>query len=356
MGQNRSHQIKLIAAETSDSNVIHLALGFHFPKNLFLISRPMMKPQHFLHGRLLVCYNHRKLITIFMGNEQIQLDRAFIELLTLLTDKQKTISGAPTLGLPMGLKKRPFLVKTPPPLPLLDHLLQLDKTLKGNRKGEFHAQSVQQGHNVVTKKGTVHPDFDLHPRQFLTQSPDAIKQKRLRPMGIMNISRTMINVKDLPRLSDRAKQRIITPGSLFLPVKSNRRPLNASPLRPRHRPIKIQRQSIKSNLLEPFDHQGSTQLADPLKTFLISMGQCSGYRCHIRNPVQPQQTLHHRIIPVVINLSKPSVSNQQMHNQQQNNPVMAIDRRYLQMSKTLPQSFLEVEVGKQIGRASCRER
>src|SRR4030067_9152 len=98
MRQDRSHQIKLIATETSDGNVIHLALGFHLSKNLFLISPTMMKPQHLLHGRLLVRHNRRKLITIFMGNEQIQLDWPLIEPLTLLTDKQKPISAAPTLG------------------------------------------------------------------------------------------------------------------------------------------------------------------------------------------------------------------------------------------------------------------
>jgi hypothetical protein len=31
--QNRSHQIKLIAAETPDGNIIHLPLGFHLPKS-----------------------------------------------------------------------------------------------------------------------------------------------------------------------------------------------------------------------------------------------------------------------------------------------------------------------------------
>src|SRR4030065_2004459 len=110
MGQNRSHQIKLVAAKTSDGNVIHLALGFHFPKYLFLISPPMMKPQHLLHGCLLVRHNHRKLITIFTGNEEIQLDRPLKDLLTLLTDKQKPISAAPALWLPVGLKKRTRLV------------------------------------------------------------------------------------------------------------------------------------------------------------------------------------------------------------------------------------------------------
>src|SRR4030042_2932701 len=201
MGQNRSHQIKLIAAETSDGNVIHLALGFPFLKNLFLISPPMMKPQHLLHGRLLVRHNHRKLITIFMGNKQIQLDRPLKDLLTLLTDKQKPISAAPALGLPVGLKKGPCLVKTPPTPPLLDHSLQLDKPLKWNRKGEFHAQSIEQRNHFVTKKRNIHPNLDLHPRQFLTQHPNTIQQKRPRLVGIMNISRTMIDVKDLPRLS-----------------------------------------------------------------------------------------------------------------------------------------------------------
>src|SRR4030043_1026722 len=347
MGQNRSHQIKLIAAETSDSNVIHLALGFHFPKYLFLIPPTVMKPQHLLHGRLFVRHNHRKLITIFMGNEEIQLNRPLIELLTLLTNKQKPISAAPALGLPTRLKKGPCLVKTPPTLPLLDHSLQLDKPLKRNRKSEFHTQSIEQGYHFVTKKRTVHPNLDLHPRQFLTQHPNTPEQKRLGPMGIMNISRTMIDVKDLPRLSDGTKQGIITPGSLFLLVKTDRRPFNPPALRRTYRPIKIQRQSIKTDLSQPLDYQTPAQLADPLNTLPIHIGQNTRYRRHIGNPTKPQQTLHHRIIPVIINLSKPPVSNQKMHDQQQNDHMMAKNRRYLQMSKTSPQSFLEMKVVKQ---------
>src|SRR4030043_1113667 len=166
MSQNRSHQIKLITAKTSDGDVIHLALGFHFPKNLFLISPAMMKSQHLLHGRLFVCHNHRKLITIFMGNEEIQLNRPLIDLFTLLTNKQKPISAAPALGLPTRLKKGPCLVKTPPTLPLLDHSLQPDKPLKRNRKSEFHTQSIEQGYHFVTKERTIHPNLDLHPWQF----------------------------------------------------------------------------------------------------------------------------------------------------------------------------------------------
>ena len=106
MGHNRSHQIKLIPTKTSDRHVVHLALGFHLPEYLFLITPAMMKSQHLLHGRLFVRHNHRKLITVLMGNEQIQLDRPLKDPFARLTDQQKPISAAPTLGLPMRLKNR----------------------------------------------------------------------------------------------------------------------------------------------------------------------------------------------------------------------------------------------------------
>src|SRR4030042_2798470 len=282
-----------------------------------------------------------------MGNEQIELNRPLIDLFALLTDKQKPISAAPTLGLPMRFKIGPCLIKTPPTLPFLNHPLQLDKTLKRNRKGKLHTQTVKQRYDPVTKKRTVHPNLDLYPRQFLTQHPNTIQQKRLRLMGIMNISRTMIDIKDLPRLSDGAKQGIITPGPLFLPVKSDRRPFNPSSLCPIDRPIKIQRQPIKADLSQPFDHHSPAQLADHSNTLPIHIGQRTGYRRHIGNPVQPQQTLHHRIIPVIISFPEPPISNQHMHHTQQNYHMMAKDRRYFQMRKASPQSFLEMKLVKQ---------
>jgi len=282
-----------------------------------------------------------------MGNEQIQLDRPLIDLFARLTNEQKPVPTAPTLGLPMRLKIGPGLVKTPPTLPLLNHPLELDKTLKRNRKTKFPPLSVKQRHDLIAKKGTVPPNLNLHPRQFLTQPPNTVKHKRPGPMGIMNISRTMIDIKDLPRLSDGTKQRVITPGPLFPPVKPDRRPFNPSPLRPIDRPIKIQCQPVEADLSEPFDHQNPAQLAEPPDAFPIHTAQRTGDRRHIGNPIQPQQPLHHRIIPVVINLSKPPVSNDQMHHQQQHHDMVAQNRRDFQMSEASPQSFLEMKLVKQ---------
>jgi len=71
MGQDRSHQIQLIARKTPYRNVIHLALGPEFPEHLLLISSPVMKPKNLSHPDRLVCHNDRILISVGLRDEQV---------------------------------------------------------------------------------------------------------------------------------------------------------------------------------------------------------------------------------------------------------------------------------------------
>ena len=68
MGQDRCHQIQLIARETPDRNVIHLALGLEFPEHLLLISSPVMKPKNLSHPDGLIRDNGRDWGGKFLSN------------------------------------------------------------------------------------------------------------------------------------------------------------------------------------------------------------------------------------------------------------------------------------------------
>jgi hypothetical protein len=73
-------------------------------------------------------------------------------------------------------------------------------------------------------------------------------------MGIMNISRTKQNVKNLTRLSDRAKQRIITPGPFFFVIDFGGS-FGSTLTGQDDRSIKIQRQTIKGQLMQSGNNQ-----------------------------------------------------------------------------------------------------
>ena len=120
MGQDGCHQVQLIPRKTPNRNVIHLALGLQFPEDLLLASSPVMKSKNLSHADRLICHNHRVLIPIRLGDEQIQLDRLSIDLFAPLPDEQEPIPYAPFLGFPRTLKIRLRLILSPPALPLLD--------------------------------------------------------------------------------------------------------------------------------------------------------------------------------------------------------------------------------------------
>ena len=112
MGQNRCHQVELVARETPDRNVIHLALGLEFPEHLLLISSPVMKPKNLSHPDRLVCHNDRILIPMGLRDEQVQLDRLPVDLFAALPDEQEPIPRAPSLRFPVwksGVKPSEFI-------------------------------------------------------------------------------------------------------------------------------------------------------------------------------------------------------------------------------------------------------
>src|SRR5512139_4095272 len=245
VGQDGGHQVQLIARETPDRNIVHLALRLQFSEDLLLTSSPVMKPKNLSHADRLVRHNHRVLIPIRLGDEQIQLDRFPMDLFAPLPDEQEPIPCAPFLGFPRTLKIRPRLILSPPALPLLDQPLQLHKSLERNRKGKLDSPPVEQSHHLVAEKRTVHPDFDGHVRKNLTNSLDTLQHKSLGSVGIMHVARPVMNIKHLTRLSNRAEQGIITARSFFLAVESDRCAFPATPLGRKHNPIKIQGQSRK---------------------------------------------------------------------------------------------------------------
>ena len=82
MREDCGHHVKMITVEPSYGDVIQIALRFQFAKRIFLRPAAVVKIQDLLHGCLLVRNDHFELIAVFMGNEQIELDR----LLGLLLD------------------------------------------------------------------------------------------------------------------------------------------------------------------------------------------------------------------------------------------------------------------------------
>jgi len=286
----------------------------------------MMKPHQLSHPTRLVCHDHLKCKPILARNEKIQQDRPFKNLFAPLPNPQKPILLIPTFRLPAHFKIRPGFIHLLPAFPLLDHPLQLWESLKRNRHRKVQFQLIQHRHDLVTNKTTVHPDLDPHSRQGPPQDLDTTRYKLPRPFRILDVPGTMVHNKGLSRLRNHTKQRIVTPRPLLFLIIPNRRSFDSLPFFPTDRPIKVQCQSNKGNLLKLNNHPFPTQPSYLYDTLLVQTGQAPGNGNHIRNPVEPKQLHHHKVIPIIVDVSKPAKAHQKINNQNQHNEVMSKDR------------------------------
>jgi hypothetical protein len=87
--------------------------------------------------------------------------------------------------------------------------------------------------------------------------------------------------------------------------------------------------------------------AQLLRAGLIGTRQGTAQGRGIRQPGKPQDPAHQRVILVVADITQFPVAQQQMHDEQQHHHPMAEDRRDAQMLKTVAESPLQPQAGKQ---------
>jgi hypothetical protein len=78
-----------------------------------------------------------------------------------------------------------------------------------------------------------------------------------------------------------------------------------------------------------------------------SLPPTSGCGGNIRQALQPQQAMDHRIFLVIAHILKPTIAQQQMNEQQQHHDTMAEDRADRQVAETSAQLLLQANTGKQ---------
>jgi hypothetical protein len=67
-----------------------------------------------------------------------------------------------------------------------------------------------------------------------------------------------------------------------------------------------------------------------------------------RQLLEAKNPFNHLVITVVVHISQPAVSDNQMHDQQHHDQVMTIDRTVLQMTEASPQPLLRADSGEEV--------
>ena len=151
-----------------------------------------------------------------------------------------------------------------------------------------------------------------------------------------------MNIEDLVGLGDGAKEGVVAARALLFLVEAHCSPFGMTP-GAQHRPVVIERHSRK-----PLDHQ---TLHDQMSRFtshfsdtlFICTGERPADRGHVRQPLQTENPFDHLVITVVLHVAQPPVSDNQVHDQQHHDRVIAVNRITLQVAETSPQPFFDAD-------------
>ncbi len=346
MGQHRRHHVQMVAMQSPDRNIVKVALRLQFADCVFLRTAAIVKEQNLLHGGLLVSRDHLELITVFVRDEQIKLNRLFGLYFDPFSYEEEPEAAVPFLGLPLGIKIGKFTVEITPASSALNHLLEFRKPLKRHGDGKLDALILKLGDDLIAEKGTVHTRLYNNAGTSSTYGFYTFTDKFKSAVGIMDIAGTGKNVKDLGCLSYHTKQRVIASLPLLLFVKTDRRAFCQSPCR-QHRAVKIQSHSDKTKRLKSRQHHLTASPANLKDAFVINQRQCPADGGNIRKPSKPQKTKRHEIIPIVFHVPKTAIAQHQMNNKHENDSMTTKQRVVGQMIETGFQFGFQIQFGKQ---------
>jgi len=344
--QHGREQVHLITSLSTGGYIVHLCLRLQFGEDTFLSTTSIVEAQRLLGRDWFVGDDHLEVVAIFVGDEQIQLDRALVLLPVLVSDKNEAVAILPARGFPVRFEEAALSGELAPAFPTLDQRLEGGKAFKGHTDGELNPFGVQHPDDVIAEKCAVHARLDEAARQNRLDFPHAGQDEGLGTIGIMHVTGTMPDIEDLSGLGDGAKQGIVTALPFLLPVKADGRAFG-EPASRQYRAVEVQcdaRKPQTAELIQSPLPAKATQMGD---TGVIQSRQCPTDGSHIRQTFQPQQAAHHGVVLVVAHILQSAQAQQEMDDQQQRHDTMAEDRADRQVTETPAQLLLQSNAGKQ---------
>jgi len=344
--QHGREQKGLVTSPGARGHVVHLCLRLELGKYAFLGATTIVESQCFLGGNRLVGHDDLEVIAIFIRAEQIQLDQAFVLFSVLSAYEDEAVARIPARGFPVRLEEAALPVEVTPAFPVFDQRLECAKAFEWHADGELHAFGIKHGDDVIAEKGAVHARLDDAARQNGPDFPDTGENERPGAVGVVHVTGPMPDVEHLSGLGDGAEEGVIAAASFLLAVEADGRAFGETSVG-KHGAVEVQRDPGKLQSTKLIQNPLPDQSAQVGDTGVIQSRQRPADGGDIRQALQPQQAMHHRVIPVVAHILQSAVTQQEMSDQQQYHHAVAEDRADLQMTETSVQLLLQSDAGKQ---------
>ena len=245
MSQRVDVNPKCVAGYLPGWNVSHLALCLQFREKTFLRASAIMEKEDPFPIKIFVGHNSLELEDAVGRAKEIELNRAFSGLVTLLSVDEDSVLTAPGLGLPADFEERPFFVDEPPSFSIFDDPLEFGKSFEGHGGREFDFEFAEEAHCFVAEMSGIEPGFKNALRQSGFRRFKTVAYENVGSVGIMNVTRTLSCLEDLSRLSKRAENGIVAAAPFFCFVESYGRAFDVTSFRGNDRTIEVKRDSWK---------------------------------------------------------------------------------------------------------------
>ena len=107
MRQHSREQVDLVAGLFASGDAVHLCLRLEFGEDTFLSTTSIVEGQRLLGRDPFVGDEHLEVVAIFVGYEQVQLDRTFVLLAIFGSHEDKAVPVIPARGFPVCLEETP---------------------------------------------------------------------------------------------------------------------------------------------------------------------------------------------------------------------------------------------------------
>src|SRR6202163_1450642 len=342
VGQRGGEQEDLVPGERLRGDVVELPVGFQFSEASLLGASAVVIADHLFGANRLVGYEDLELVAALLGNKEVELDRSFVPHCGEAADEEEAITAAPRPWLPALLEVSGPRAQPTPEAMLLDPAFQLDKALKRHGDGEFNAQLGEQGDQGVAEKGAVHADLNLNARQGFAKVVDASEDEVLGTVGIVNVTRSVVDIEDLTGLRYRAEQRIVAALALLVAIEPDGGALGIA-AGGDHRAVEIHRQATQTESGQPLSNELPAQLPQSRHSLEIGRGQQTTDGGHIRQALQAQHSLHHGIIAVVPQITELAKAQQQVNDETERSHGVVVSAIGAQVAEGDAQPLLEIQ-------------
>lgn len=341
--EDHCQQEGLVSHQLSDWDVIHLALRFQLGKNRLLSSSALMVEDNVPCGDAFVRNDDFELEAGNLWDKQIQLQRSSLLDSPLRTNDKEARAASPALGFPRELEVGSFGIDIQPAFTGLDRLLQFRKPLEGNRKCEFYVELLEKTDDGIAEECAVHSDLDQGVGQGHANSVNASANQFASSVGIMDISRSMVKVENLPGLGYGTKQRVVAALALLLPVEAHGGSFGMS-TGSEDGAIEIQSHAAKLERGQAVEDDFASQQAESANGLGADRAEHSADRGDIGKFLESQHAKDHGILAIVIDISQLSVSQQDMDDQAQKLESEVVSGVGFDVAEAGTESIFELEV------------